>query len=181
MGKGIDAAVVAAMARHTLRTAAVRAKTPSEALRRLNRVLIDDDTERYCTANFVRLRRDGDDWSLTASSAGHPLPLCVTAGGDPPVGIGEPGSMLGVVEEPSFTDTTIELGQGQTIVLYTVGVPEGRSGRDDYGEWRLEESILRHRVGGAAGLAAGLLRDALAFQAGRPRDDIAIIALSLLP
>ena len=76
-------------------------------------------------------------------------------------------------------DVTVELSPGDVVVLHTDGVEEARSDAGFYGEER-----LMARVGAAAAVAASaqdvadaLVDDVLAFQAGTPRDDIAVVVL----
>ena len=176
-GKGVEAAVVTAIARHTLRAAAVRTPRPSAALETLNKVLLKHDTDRFCTANVVRLRRVDHRWSLAASSGGHPLPFLIRHR-KPPVDFGEPGALLGVMETPVFFDTETFLEPGDAIVMYTDGVTEGQQDRAPYGDKRLRAAILHH-VGDATTLTEGILADSLGFQRGTPRDDIAIVAITV--
>jgi sigma-B regulation protein RsbU (phosphoserine phosphatase) len=79
-GKGVEAAVVTALARHTIRAAAVDQSEPSQILTTLNTVLLrDDPTGRLCTVTVVRLRRAGGAWTATTSCGGHPAPLLSVA------------------------------------------------------------------------------------------------------
>ena len=175
-GKGVDAAVVTALARYTLRAAAVRWPRPSEALRVLNDVMLDDATDRYCTVVLLRLREgDGGAWTLTLSAGGHPPPYLVRPDAGP-VPLGDPGSLVGLLADVTFTDTELLLLPGDAVVLYTDGVTEARGSGDFYGAERLVATIARH-AGSAESIAQGVAADALAFQDGAPRDDIAVVVL----
>ena len=90
--------------------------------------------------------------------------------------LGEPGSLLGVMDQVELYDATIPLAAGDTVLLYTDGVPEARRNGDFYGEPRLTQ-VAEENLGRAAGLTEGLLADVLAFQGGHARDDIAIVAV----
>ena len=78
-GKGVEAAVVTTLARHTVRAAAVRQPLPSAALATLNEVLLHHDSDRFCTVSVLRFRLEAGRWTATVSCGGHPLPLA-----DPP-------------------------------------------------------------------------------------------------
>ena len=178
-GKGVEAATVGLLARHTLRAAAMRTTQPSLALQTLHQTLERDPTERFCTAVFARAQRlSPGRFRLEIASGGHPLPLRVTAAGDVEQ-VGRHGSLLGVLEAPSFEDATVDLGVGDAIVFYTDGVVEGRCGTEFYGEERLAERLRRCRGAGAAAIAEGLVADVVAFQDGVPRDDIAVVVLAV--
>lgn len=174
-GKGVDAAVVTALVRHALRALAVRLPQPGQALDALNEILLRHETDRFCTVILLRLRHEDGAWTTTVSSGGHPLPLLTRAGERPTV-FGRPGTLLGVLETPAFHDAETLLRPGDTLVLYTDGVTEGRRGDEFYGESRLRASVAGG-AGSAATLAEGVLADVLQFQLGDARDDIAIVAV----
>jgi sigma-B regulation protein RsbU (phosphoserine phosphatase) len=173
-GKGIEAAAVASLARHTLRAAAIGLTRPSHALATLNEVLLRDQTERFCTVVFMRLTWDGG-WRAVVSSGGHALPL-LSRDGAPPAEIGQPGTVLGVIEDPLLYDDETPLEPGDCVLLYTDGVPEGRNGHEFYGEDRLER-IVANRHSSAGELADRVVEDVLEFQDHQARDDIAIVAV----
>lgn len=180
-GKGAEAAVVTALARYTLRAAAVQDPSPAAALGLLNDALARADTSRFCTAVVLRLTRDGDVWRITSASAGHPLPLRVNAAGTASV-IGRAGSLVGVLDEIDLTEDQIHAGAGDVVVLYTDGVTEGRAPDGSfYGEQRLLALLTTTTRRAAPEIAAALLVDVLDFQQGTARDDIAIVTLKVPP
>ncbi|MDP3890935.1 PP2C family protein-serine/threonine phosphatase [Nocardioides sp.] len=174
-GKGVDAAVITSLVRHSLRAITVRVADPASALHELNEVVLAHDTERYSTLVLLRLRRTDGGWSITSSCAGHPAPLLQRAGGHP-TPIGEPGFLLGAFEQPEYTSTTTRLVSGDTLLLHTDGVTEGRREGVFFGEARLLEAMARHGSEPSA-LAHGVLEDVLDFQHAVPADDIAIVTL----
>ena len=175
-GKGVDAAVVTALARYTLRAAAVRSPRPSDAFDMLNEVMIEHETDRYCTVAMLRLREDETGWTATVAAGGHPLPLLCRVGADGPVAFGAPGSLIGLLPEATFHDSDLALVPGDSVVLYTDGVTEARRGDEFYGTERLVATIAR-TTGSAADLAHAIVDDAMAFQNGNARDDIAVLVL----
>jgi sigma-B regulation protein RsbU (phosphoserine phosphatase) len=174
-GKGIEAAVVTALARYTLRAAMMTRPEPSTALRALNDVLLAEHVDRFCTVALLHLRLDADRCHVTLSVGGHPLPL-IRSLGQPPETVGEPGTLLGVLPEPELHDFQIDLQPADVLVLFTDGVTEARLGRDFYGDERLAV-MMSDAPADSNLLADHLLADVLAFQNGVPRDDIAIVVL----
>lgn len=174
-GKGVDAAVVTALIRYTVRAAAVRHSQPSGVLTTLNEVLVRDDTDRLCTVAVVRLRRSEGTWTATVSSAGHPPPL-LTALAGAPTPVGSTGGLIGAFPGLDHTDTEVPLAPGDTLVLYTDGVTEARGADGWYGEARLRDAVARHAPTAHA-LTDALLDEVLAFQDGLPRDDIAVLTV----
>jgi sigma-B regulation protein RsbU (phosphoserine phosphatase) len=174
-GKGAEAAVITALARYTLRAAAMDAPSPAASLRRLNDVMLQSATDRFCTVVMARLRQVGQGWSVVVSSAGHPLPIL--RGADGSLGCaGEQGVLMGVVPEPRVTDAVVTIGPGDSLLLYTDGVPEARRGSDFYGDDRVRAIVTRGHPS-AAGLAGELVDDVLAYQRGTAHDDIAVVVL----
>ncbi|HVE45219.1 MAG TPA: SpoIIE family protein phosphatase [Acidimicrobiales bacterium] len=176
-GKGVEAAAVTALARHTIRAAAVNQRRPTDILTTLNEVLLHHETDRFCTVTLLRLRHSGTAWTATIGCAGHPPPLLWRARERvAPIGIF--GSLLGVLPDPDLGDTDLLLQSGDSMLLYTDGVTEGRHGKNFFGEENLAAAIAG-AGDSAAALAQGVLDEVMKFQAGDPRDDIAIVAIRI--
>ena len=90
------------------------------------------------------------------------------------------GTLLGVFPDPALTQTSVELGVGDTLLLYTDGVTDTGPGGAELGEAALE--VLLGRMGGRSPdeIVAEVERVAVATQAGQPRDDIALVAIRIL-
>lgn len=175
-GKGVEAAVVATLARHTIRAVAVAEASPAAMLRQLNLVLLSHPTERFCTAIVLRMRQVGEQWQVMMANGGHPPPVLLE-GTEPPRTIGEPTCLVGAFEDSQYADVTFELTRGSTVLLYTDGVTEARSAGGFYDEDRLMRLLRNGFPDGAGALVTGVLDDVLQFQGDSPRDDIAMIAL----
>jgi len=180
-GKGVDAAVVTALARYTVRAASVRHEQPSEALHTLNEVLLHHETTRFCTVAVLRLRRDGELWRATLSLGGHPLPLLARNDG-PTAEVGRPGTLIGIFDRPRFTDVSFDLMPGDFLVLYTDGITEAMNREGAlYGEDRLTTTIAS-RHGPAASVVNGVFADVSEFLGGvRYNDDAAVVVLAVPP
>lgn len=174
-GKGVEAAVVTALARYTIRAGAVSKEKPSEVLGFLNEALLKHESDRFCTVTLVRLTRKGVVWEGIVSCGGHPPPLKV--GPAPTVqSVGAFGMLLGDFPDPKLHDREFVLAAGDGLVLYTDGVTEARGTDDFFGDDRLEAAVERY-AGSAGSLTQGILSEVLAFQDGLPRDDIVVLAL----
>ena len=174
-GKGAEAAVVTALARHTIRAAAVNQHEPSSILTTLNSVLVRDDIDRFCTVVLVRLCLEDDRWIATTSCGGHPPPL-LSRVATMPRPISAPGSLLGVLDEPTLTDTRYVLQAGDRLLLYTDGVTEARNQNEFFGDARLNETVAAS-AGSAQDLADAVLHAVMQFQHDQPRDDIAVVTV----
>ncbi len=179
-GKGAPAAALTALARHTIRAAALRARRPAVILRQLNEVMLRHATERpFLTAVYASLRRLDDDalpYRLTLAVGGHPLPLLLRAGGTVDA-VGQPGSLIGILEDAEFTDEVVPLARGDVLLLFTDGLTEARAGGEFFGDQRLRDALSRQSGASAAEVVAGVLAAVDEFSAGRQRDDVALFAL----
>ena len=177
-GKGVEAAVVATLARHTIRAVAISEPSPGGILRRLNQVVLAHPTERFLTAAVLRLRRIGESWDVSMSLGGHP-PAVLLDLQDAPRTIGEPAHLVGAFDGVDFHDIRFELRTGNTLLLHTDGVTDAADPADlrrVYGEERLMR-LLNHNQDDPATLVDRILRDVLDFQRSAARDDIALVAL----
>jgi len=122
-GKGIDAAAITGLVRHTVRAAARNATSPSEVLRDVHRALSDHQPSTFCTVCFFYVIVDDDgSQSIMIALGGHPSPVLRRADGTTSE-IGEPGSLLGIFD-PVLIDTTVPVAPGDTVVLYTDGLTD---------------------------------------------------------
>jgi PAS domain S-box-containing protein len=176
-GKGPDAAAVTALARYTLRAAAMRERLPSHSLAVLNEALLRQrDDRRFCTVAYAYIERLERGARVDVAAGGHPLPLLLRVDGSvEPVGV--PGTLLGVVPDPDLEDHTVTLEPGDALIFYTDGVIESRGDANVLDERRLAELVATCAGGGADAIAARVEEAAVLSQGGRPRDDIAVLVL----
>lgn len=177
-GKGPQAAARTALARYTIRTAAMYERSPSRVLATLNEAMLAgaEKPEDFCTACFAILESKDEQGcrTMTVASAGHPLPIAVTPP-QAPDHVGAAGDMLGAFAKPSFSDHTRLLSKGDAIVFYTDGVTEARVGDGFFGTDRLTEIIQRNSHRGAAAVLNDI-QQALAEKPVRQQDDVALLA-----
>jgi sigma-B regulation protein RsbU (phosphoserine phosphatase) len=176
-GKGPEAAALTAVARYTVRAAAMRERQPSRVLVQLNDAVLHQETdERFCTAIYARVAPAPGGVGVSLSCGGHPLPLVLRADGavEP---AGRPGTLLGLFDAPDLTDEEIRLGPGDAAVFFTDGATEAKHRGATLGEERLG-AIVSSCAGLRAEEIASRIEDAIAtFQDGAPQDDLAIVVL----
>jgi PAS domain S-box-containing protein len=180
-GKGPDAAAVTALARYTLRTAALRHRLPSRSLSILNEALLRQRSDRrFCTVAYAYLEKVDGGARVGFASGGHPLPLLLHADGAVET-VGAAGTLLGVVPDPDLEDRSLVLSRGDTLVLFTDGVIEPRGPGETLDEARLGDLVAACAGRGADAIAAEIEQAALSSHGGRPRDDIAVLVLRVVP
>ncbi|MEU0409414.1 SpoIIE family protein phosphatase [Streptomyces griseorubiginosus] len=152
-GKGPQAAALTSLTRYTLRAAAVHDPDPVSALTTLNKVLHEryaaGGDPRYCTAVYGTLEPDPATGRLAVhlASGGHPPVVVLRADGTAHF-LPTPGGLLvGILPSAPFTTATTELGPGDTLLLYTDGLTEARTGQDRtglYGDEALLAFVTAH-------------------------------------
>ena len=179
-GKGVEAAVVTSLARHTLRAVALQERKPSNILRHLNQAVIQQRSDHmFCTVCYVRLKPHDEGARLTVCSAGHPLPFVLRADGSVE-SAGSPGALLGIFNDPELTDCAVDLRLGDAVVLFTDGILEERRGDGEiFGRERLESVIRSCRGADAKGIAEAVESALVAFTPEAPRDDVALLVVKV--
>ncbi|MEU4143673.1 SpoIIE family protein phosphatase [Streptomyces parvulus] len=201
-GKGPEAAVVIGLARPWLRLLAREQYGVPDVLDRLNQLLLDDATEaadaaaralvaaggppvapgdgpqtRFLSLLYGELEPFEGGVRCTLASAGHPLPLLL--GPDGAVrAVAAPQTLLGVVEDATYTSETFELRSGDTLLCVTDGVTERRSGSRQFDDG----DGLAAALAGCTGLDAGLVAERIRrlvheFGPRPPEDDLALLVL----
>jgi PAS domain S-box-containing protein len=168
-GKGVAAAALTSLVRHTAMTASDFDRRPAEILARVDAALKRSASRAVCSALCLHLRQGGG----TIAAGGHPLALCVTAAGVHE--LGRPGTLLGAFDEVRWPETQFMLEVGDTLVVFTDGVTDA-VGAD--GE-RFGIGRLRELLASASDQAPIAMRDRLVealadFQVGAPADDTAV-------
>ena len=126
-GKGTEAAAVTALARYTIRTAAVRRRSPAAILGWLNDAMCRQDLDgRFCTIACVHLDTSRPVIRVAVACGGHPPALLRRADGAVEE-LGTPGTLLGLVRDPELADRHSDLRPGDILVLFTDGITEARA------------------------------------------------------
>ena len=182
-GKGAAAARLTALARYTLRAAAIRSASIVQNLEVLNVALVRQaevdrrrGEHRFATAALVRFHPDDHGLVVRVGSGGHPAGLVLRNDGRVEE-LGARGPLLGVFDQVRFVAVDERLDEGDLVVLYTDGVTEARRGRDEFGEERLIELLGRCAGMSASEVTATIETEVMAFQDGLARDDIALLAI----
>lgn len=175
-GKGIQAAALTSLMRHTARTASEFESRPAQVLARVDRTLRDNPSLSLCTALCARIAGS----RLSLSCGGHPLPLLVR--GDSVDGVGRYGPLLGAFPHSEWHETDLELEPGDTLVAFTDGVTDAvGEGGQRFGLERLMDTI-RGACDRPPDELVEVLRETLTdFQVGAQADDTAVLAMRFAP
>ena len=126
VGKGLPAAMYAALAAGGLRAIHKTGQEPSAVLELFNkRLRVRPIPSRYCATQYAVY--DPAKLELSLANAGLPLPLHLSANGCCTVGDG--GLPSGLFDGATYDQYTIQLSPGDAILFTTDGLSEAR-GRD---------------------------------------------------
>ena len=176
-GKGPEAAALTALARYTIRAVAERG--PAGVLAHLNEAVLRDQgsDERFLTALVAELIHDGDEIVLDMTSAGHPAPFVLRAGGSVEE-VEVHGPLVGVFAGVDYQTARVRLGVGDKVVLYTDGLADAQAPSVVLSEGDIATLISDGRDLDGPELAQFLESQAIGGAAAR--DDIAIVVLEVV-
>lgn len=178
-GKGPQAAKTTALARWTLRAAAVRSASPSTNLAALNTALTEwfSDDGQFLTAVYAALRPHPQGFTVRVSCGGHD-PALVRRSDGTVEAVGRPGIILGCVQDAELSEQRTLLRPGDSLIMHTDGVTEARNFTDRslFGTERLKD-LIAATVGDATALAVAIETAVLDFSGRRISDDTAIVVV----
>jgi len=134
---------------------------------------------RHCTVIFGVLERQGTGYTATIAAGGHPPAVLIQANGATAYQPTDGGALIGILAEPRLASRVVRLDPGDTLILYSDGLTEARTG--SHGERFGEEALrgfLQDQGPTDAAAAVHALRDLMATFDGVD-DDVAVMALSV--
>lgn len=183
-GKGAEAAAMSGRVRHALAALRLVEGDPRRLLRLINQALLGTGGSKFATLVVgLMSRRGGGSLLLKVSSGGHPAPLLLRRDGTVEL-VTVPGMLVGIMPKAEFGESTVELEQHDTFVLYTDGITEARGGvggEELFGYERLR-AVLADCVGFSVERIAARIDDVVQqWSGGGSRDDIALLAIQSAP
>jgi len=165
-GKGTGAAILMANLQATLRSAHELAGNPLRLIERANRLFFDStEPEHYATLFFGTY--DADARILRYVNCGHPAPVLLRASGEAER-LDSTGLVLGAFADAGFEERSVNISEGDRLVLFSDGVSEARSDDDD-DQWVVECLRILSRAGSKA------LAESLAMAAALSPDDVTVL------
>ena len=180
-GKGVASALMMAVGRALLRSAANQHADPSMAVAETNDQLCSmNPKELFITAFFGVI--DLELGTLTYVNAGHDPPYLMRPNEGPEMIPMTGGIALGVLPELNYTETTIPLDEGASMFLYTDGITEAEDvAGQQFGRERLEEKLAGLNGEGPQELMESVLTDLRTFSGDAKQfDDITCMAVQFV-
>jgi serine phosphatase RsbU (regulator of sigma subunit) len=175
-GKGVEAATLTSLTRHTIRAAARHLRDPAEVLQWTHDAISAHTTSTFCTVCYAVINvHDDGVLTLQVALGGHP-PLLLASGGtvEP---VGRSGTILGMIP-PNIHTVSRTLSPGDTLVLYTDGITDAPR-QAAMTDAELAAVISEHADDAPATLADAIHAALQAKQRGRSVDDTALMIVRI--
>lgn len=140
-GKGVPAAIFMAVSRTLIRATGIRGVIPSECITYSNGLLAKESANYMFVTVFYGIYniKTGE---VTYTNAGHNPPYLMKADGSVVQLPISKDIVVGALDDFQFTEETLQLEHGDTLLLYTDGVTEAINvNNEEYGEKRLEDTL----------------------------------------
>ncbi len=179
-GKGVGAGMLASGVHSGIRLLSEEKISLAEIATRLNRYLSGATADnRFATMALIRFAPDG---TLTAVNAGH-CPILIRRADGSIEQIDSGGLPLGILPAARYTESTLSLGPGDLVALYTDGLTEAENAsEEEFGVERVAEVFAGLSQPTADAACEGLLAAVEHFVVGRPlNDDATLLIIERLP
>jgi len=177
-GKGVAAALLAAMAQGALQVQFTSNLPLTEVISSLNKALVlRSASNRFITMFCAVLDREGH---FTYINAGHNLPILARPNGETEL-LTTKSVLLGAFDFAEYKPRQTRLNSGDVVVIYTDGVTEAvNTDNEMYSDERLETLVKESVSLNAEQIKQRILDDVLGFTRGLPQgDDITLIVLKM--
>ena len=177
-GKGIDAARLTSLLRDGIRAYAFEHLGPANVLQHVNDLVRRSSAIESFATGFLGVL-DLITGEMRYCSAGHPPAATLTSAGVSFLP-GPSSSIIGAFSQAVFNEQVTKLSPGDTLVLYTDGVTEARTGRELFGEDRLADTLRQLASAPLAEIPDRLVERVKEFGGGMLRDDTVIVCVRWL-
>ncbi len=178
VGKGMPAALLMSNLQAIVRAMASEDMPPKQLCEKANRVISNNITPgKFITFFYCLL--DAQNKKLVYTNAGHNRPILFHQDGSW-LELKEGGLALGMSRERTYEQGEVELKSGDRLLLFTDGVTEVvNAEREEFGEERLVELLMKNRELDAAELRKRVLEAVTEFSGGDFQDDVTMIVIAV--
>ena len=175
-GKGLEAAVVTAMAKYAVRAYTAEDPEPYEVLRRANNAIVKyTNPELFITMIYGLLYPK--DRRFRYASAGHEPLLVYRAREKNAVYLAAEGVAAGIVRDQEFLTHEVVLSAGDMLVFYTDGLTDARSPDGTFLDQEGLAKLVVELAGPPAREFLGKLIQRVRTYAGEWADDVAVMVI----
>jgi serine phosphatase RsbU (regulator of sigma subunit) len=173
-GKGVDAAVLTAFIKFTIRGIALRRREPGAILAEFNTAFTQAVENPYLFVSMFVGVLDTQTFCLRYGSAGHDSAFVRRSHSVQQLAV--TGPVLGVMEEP-FETKIVNLERGDMLVLATDGLTEARDRRGTFLRETGAMRLIERGPGKAQKMADYLVGKVRTMSRNQLRDDLAVLVV----
>lgn len=179
-GKGVPAALFMMISKALLKNRTLDQQSPKEVLINVNNQLCENNTAEMFVTVWLGIL-ELSTGKLTAANAGHEYPAIRHKGGDFDLIKDKHGLVLGAMEGIRYREYELQLEPGDTLYLYTDGVPEAtNSDNEMYGTDRMLQALNQNPAASPKDLLKAVKDEMERFVGDAPQfDDITMLAVKL--
>jgi sigma-B regulation protein RsbU (phosphoserine phosphatase) len=179
-GKGVPASLFMALSRTAVRIVSRHERSARRVLTSSNSIFIEDSGSVSFVSLFYSVL-DQKEGVLTYVNAGHNPPLLVHPDGTMEE-LSPTGPVIGLLDDPGYTEGHVRLRKGDVLVMYTDGVTEAIDSHCAmFSEERLRAVVMKSTHLPAEGIVTAVRETVTAFCGQVPQfDDITILVLKVL-
>ena len=180
-GKGVPAALFMVIAKTLIKNRALRGDEPADVLNNVNMQLCEgNEAELFVTVWLGIL--DLSTGKGLAANAGHEHPVIRRAGGEYELVIYRHSPALATLENLKFRQHSFELKPGDSLFVYTDGVPEATNEKNElFGTDRMLDALNKNAEAEPHELLKNVLDEIHVFVKEAPQfDDITMMGLTYL-
>ena len=177
-GKGVPAALFMVIAKTLIKNRAMMGDSPKQVLENVNAQLYEgNDAELFVTVWLAILELSTGKG--IAANAGHEHPVLRRNNGQFELVVYRHSPAVAILEDVSFSEHTFELHPGDTLFVYTDGVPEATNDKDElFGTNRLLEALNKNPEADVEELLNNVKEAIDIFDGEEPQfDDITMLAM----
>jgi sigma-B regulation protein RsbU (phosphoserine phosphatase) len=173
-GKGVYAATKTSMIKYVVRALVAAGMGPAAIVGEVNNMIAESGDPSDIVTLWVGCY-DAAEETLTWANGGHPPGLLLRESGEL-VRLEVTGALLGAMHHAPYEESSVPVGAGDKVLLYTDGVTEARRGNIFFGEERVASVLAQS--GSADQIARNLLAAVHAYVQGELRDDVAVLVVA---
>jgi sigma-B regulation protein RsbU (phosphoserine phosphatase) len=180
-GHGVSAGMLMSSLQTVFHTLTPETDSPVDVLKRINKLYVHNISfSTFVTIFFARL--DPHTRMLSYANAGHNPPLLHRRSTEETSWLKPTGAAIGLVSDYPYRMESIELGEGDTLILYTDGIIEavGPDGNEQFGYDRLLEVVHQYEASPANELSQKIRQALNDFTQGAVlEDDVTIVVCKI--
>lgn len=181
-GHSIASGLLMTAARSAVQLLVRHQPSPAEVLRQLNKTIYRDLEQTGLFLSIMIVTIDLDSGVACYANAGHNPPFLYQRDSGKIVSLNATGMLVGILPDVDYEERELDLGPGDTLVLYTDGIAEARSPRGEFfGERRLHDLIIAGAPDRARYIADSIMLDVCRHTQRDLTDDATLLVLKLVP